>query len=174
VQTLVRLLEPYAPAFVDGSLAVEHASAPTDRVRELKRFRDDPECRVLVATPHTLGEGVSLHLTSTHQIHVDRTFNAGMYLQSLDRTHRLGLPQDANCSATFLISEYSDGRETIDGVVERRLAAKVLAMGQVLNDHDLQRLALPDADEQLATRDVLLDRDSRDDLRELFAHLHGA
>ena len=174
IQTLLRLLEPYGPAYVDGSLPVNDPAAPTDRRREIHRFREDPECNVLLATPHTLGEGVSLHQTSTHQIHIDRTFNAGLYLQSLDRTHRLGLPTDADCSATFLVSEYADGQETIDGVVERRLAAKVRAMSEILNDRDLQRLAFPDTEEHLTPNDVLLDRESYEDLRELFAHLHDA
>jgi len=60
---------PYAPAVVDGSVPVCDPRAGTDREREIARFRTDPNCTVLVATPHTLSEGVSLHHTTTHQIH---------------------------------------------------------------------------------------------------------
>jgi hypothetical protein len=38
-----------------------------------------------------MAEGVSPRHTCHDAIYVDRTFNAGQYLQSLDRIHRLGL-----------------------------------------------------------------------------------
>jgi len=171
VTQLRRLLEPYGPAFVDGSLAPTRASADTDRTRELARFRADPDCQVLIATPHTLGEGVSLHHTTTHQIHLDRTFNAGLFLQSLDRTHRLGLPADAHCSATFLVAERADGQATVDSVVAARLEAKVAAMGRALDDPGLARLALPSEDDRLRPTDVLLGAGGADDLAALFSHL---
>jgi hypothetical protein len=126
---------------------------------------------VLIATPHTLGEGVSLHHTTTHQIHLDRTFNAGLFLQSLDRTHRLGLPADAHCSATFLVAERADGQATVDSVVAARLEAKVAAMGRALDDPGLARLALPSEDDRLRPTDVLLGAGGADDLAALFSHL---
>ena len=91
---------------------------------------------MLVATPHTLSEGVSLHHTTTHQIHLDRTFNAGLLLQALDRTHRLGLPASAYCTATYLMSSLRDGGGTVDAVVAGRLDQKMATMAQVLNDPD--------------------------------------
>ena len=129
---------------------------------------------MLIATPHTLSEGVSLHHTTTHQIHLDRTFNAGMFLQSLDRTHRLGLPPEADCTATYLIAERSDGADTIDAIVASRLNTKIAAMGQVLNDPGLRDLALPSIDDRLGPEDVLLGTGGADDLAALFAHIAGA
>jgi len=125
IDQLRLLLSPYEPAVIDGGVPVDDPQASTDRKRELTRFRTDPNCTVLVATPHTLSEGVSLHHTTTHQIHLDRTFNAGMFLQSLDRTHRLGLPPEANCTATYLVAERGDRSDTVDMVVVSRLKLKI-------------------------------------------------
>lgn len=171
INRLRQLLAAYQPAVVDGSVPVNDPGAPTDRVREIDRFRNDPNCTVLVATPHTLSEGISLHHTTTHQIHLDRGYNAGMFLQSLDRTHRLGLPADAHCTTTYLVAERPDGSDTIDDVVAQRLDVKVSAMGDVLNDQALGALALPDLDEQLTIEDVALGPDGAADLEALFAHL---
>ena len=83
---------------------------------------------MLVATLTALSEGVSLHHTTTHQIHLDRTFNAGLLLQAIDRTQRLGLPRDANCTATYLMAARRDVSDTIDNIAHRRLDTKVLDM----------------------------------------------
>jgi len=171
IERLRVLLAPYEPAVVDGTVPVRDPRAATDREREIARFRTDPNCIVLVATPHTLSEGVSLHHTTTHQIHLDRTFNAGLLLQALDRTHRLGLPADAECTATYLMSCLRDGGDTIDSVVAGRLDQKMAAMAQALNDPTLRPLALPASDEFLSDDDVLLGPDWTDDLHALFAHL---
>lgn len=171
VERLRALLAPYQPAVVDGTVPVHDPRAATDRAREIARFRADQNCTVLVATPHTLSEGVSLHHATTHQIHLDRTFNAGLLLQALDRTHRLGLPADAQCTATYLMSSLRDGGDTIDAVVAGRLDQKMAAMARALNDPTLRPLALPASDELLSDDDVLLGPDRTDDLQALFAHL---
>jgi hypothetical protein len=168
VRNLERLLAPHQPAVVSGDVD------PDDRQREVDRFRDDPDCHVLIATPHTLSEGVSLHYTTTHQLHVDRTFNAGMFLQALDRTHRLGLPPQADCSATYLMAMRRDGADTIDQVVDQRLDAKVLDMARKLNDVQLATLAFPSVDDVITDVDLLMDPGQRGDLEALFAHLQAA
>ena len=163
VRRLADLLEPNQPAVVHGGVQ--------DRDAQISRFRNDPACTVLIATPHTLSEGISLHRTTTHQVHVDRTYNAGMFLQSLDRTHRLGLPADAHCTTTYLVAERPDGSGTVDQLVARRLETKVAAMGAVLNDPALNDLALPDDDDLLSPTAVALGPNGAADLASLFAHL---
>jgi hypothetical protein len=171
IARLERLLAPFNPACVHGGVPVSRPDAPTDRVREIDRFRHDPSCVVLIATPHTLGEGISLHTTTTHQIHIDRPFNAGMFLQSLDRTHRLGLPPTASCTATYYTAMRTDGSATIDDVVASRLDVKVQAMALVLDDPNLADLALPDLDDVLSADEILLGPGRAADLAALFAHL---
>jgi hypothetical protein len=104
-------------------------------------------------------------------VHLDRTFNAGMLLQSLDRTHRLGLPADADCTATYLMAERRDGSETIDDIVDRRLAAKIVDMAAKLNDRQLATLTFPALDETLTDTDLLLGAGQAGDLAVLFDHL---
>jgi SNF2 family DNA or RNA helicase len=81
---LKRLLEPYEPALIYGGTNID------ERKIELERFRHSPSCTVLLSNPQTLGEGVSLHKECHEAIYVDRSYNAGLYLQSLDRIHRRG------------------------------------------------------------------------------------
>ncbi len=96
-----------------------------------------------------------------------------MLLQSLDRTHRLGLPPNAHCTVTYLVAARRDGSDTIDDVAARRLDAKVLDMARKLNDRQLAVLALPAADDTLSDTDLLLGPSQGDDLAALFEHLRG-
>lgn len=131
--SLGSLLEDYSPAVVHGGTE--------DREEELRRFREDDECRVLLANPATLGEGVSLHHTCHDAVYVDRDFAAGRFLQSLDRIHRLGLAHDTRTRVTVLVTS-----ETIDELVEQRLGVKLDFMAGILIDPSVQ--ALGDLEEE--------------------------
>lgn len=157
VRELARLLEPFNPAVVTGALARDDPSAATDRVRQLRMFREDADSSVLIATPQTLGEGVSLHHACQSQVHVDRTFNAGLYLQSLDRTHRVGMPPGTSARVTLLVAA-----GTIDEAVDAALKRKLVDMDEKLRDPTLRRLAEPDiAGHGIGTAEIA----------ELIAHL---
>jgi SNF2 family DNA or RNA helicase len=144
LKALSRLLAKYQPATVHGGVISDEA-APADivtREREFERFRHDPSCSVLLANPAACGEGVSLHHWCHHAIYLDRTFNAGHFLQSQDRIHRLGLSPDVLTRFTVLISARS-----VDDSVDGRLREKVTAMSKLMDDPGLVRIALPAADE---------------------------
>lgn len=161
VNAIAGALEHHTPAVVMGSTPVDDPEAPTDRVRELDRFRHDSDCWVLVATPQTLGEGVSLHHWCIDQVHVDRGYAAGTWLQSIDRTHRLGLPDDVNPTCTVIIA-----RDTVDERVDQVLGDKVRAMSDALNDPSLR----PVADPMIVPEDpVAATLGDLDTLRELLA-----
>ena len=130
LNTLKAMLREFNPALVHGGVA------DADRVLELDRFRNDESCWVLLSNPATLGEGISLHHACHDAVYIDRDFAAGRYMQSLDRIHRLGLAPGVRTNITVLVTA-----ETIDEVVERRLAMKLRFMGAVLDDHDVQELA---------------------------------
>lgn len=133
---LERLLAPFGTAVVTGATPRSEPAAPTDRERELRRFREDPACTVLIATPQTLGEGISLHKVCQSQLHVDRTFNAGLFLQALDRTHRIGMPPSTPARAVVLSAV-----GTIDERIDSALRSKLTAMQATLRDPSLARLA---------------------------------
>ncbi|MFF3763097.1 DEAD/DEAH box helicase [Streptomyces sp. NPDC001922] len=126
--TLEQLFSPYQPAVV-------HGGTP-DREEQIRRFRYDPDCWVLLSNPATLGEGISLHHECHDAVYVDRDFMAGRFLQSLDRIHRLGLEPGTETRVTVLASE-----GTIDEVVALRLEEKLEFMGQILDDPSVQQLA---------------------------------
>lgn len=137
-----QVLKKFGPEVIYG--AVKVMEDPTDlrsRQYALKNFRENPDCKVLIANPATLGEGVSLHEVCHDAIYLERTFNAGEFLQSIDRIHRLGLPDEIETRITFL-----ESCGTIDEVVGKRIKTKVENMSQMLNDPGLTRMALPDED----------------------------
>lgn len=128
LRTLERLLENFGPVLIHGGTE--------DRDDRIRRFRHDPDAMVLLSNPATLGEGISLHTVCHDAVYVDRDFSAGRYLQSLDRIHRLGLDPETETNITCLISE-----NTIDEIVDARLASKVRFLGAVLDDPDVTSLA---------------------------------
>jgi SNF2 family DNA or RNA helicase len=162
---LERLLARFRPAVVYGGVpSADTVREPGIRTREgeLARFRTDSDCHILLANPAALGEGVSLHEDCHDAIYLDRTFNAGQYLQSLDRIHRLGLPPGTDTRVTFLQMKGS-----IDETVDERVATKAARLASMLNDTDLVAMALPDEEEYgEAIEDT-------DDLAALFEHLRG-
>ncbi|MER7705263.1 DEAD/DEAH box helicase [Kitasatospora sp. NPDC097605] len=126
--TLELMLKEFSPAVV-------HGGTP-DRDEQILRFREDPECAVLISNPATLGEGISLHQVCHDAVYVDRDFQAGRFLQSLDRIHRLGLPPDTETRITVLAC-----RNTLDETVAKRLELKLQFMGRILDDPAVQQLA---------------------------------
>jgi SNF2 family DNA or RNA helicase len=135
LKSLERLLARFEPAIVHGG--------SEDREDQLLRFRKDPACRVLLSNPATLGEGVSLHKICHDAVYLDRDFAAGRFLQSLDRIHRLGLQPGELTTITVLIAN-----NTLDEVVEQRLATKLRFMGAILDDPAV--LEVGDLDEEPA------------------------
>jgi hypothetical protein len=145
IRALAHELSAFNPAIVHGGVPPED-SAPSGaltREAELDRFRHDHSCTVLLANPAAAGEGVSLHHWCHHAIYLDRTFNAGHFLQSQDRIHRLGLDPTTETRFTLLISD-----DSVDAVVDERLREKVRNLGVLMDDPGLVRVALPESDEQ--------------------------
>ncbi|WP_052748386.1 DEAD/DEAH box helicase [Cellulomonas sp. FA1] len=161
---LEQQLAALQPALVYGAIPSADGSETGVRTREgeVERFRNDPACMVLLANPAAMSEGISLHRVCHDAIYVERTFNAGQYLQSLDRIHRLGLEQDDETRVTLLVS-----RGTIDERVGRRVEEKTRALAAMLADPGLAQMALPDDEDP----GLLLD-DARD-LVEVLDHLRS-
>ena len=159
---LERQLAAMNPAVVYGGVPSDDDAEPgvRTRERELDRFKNDPTCMVLLANPAALSEGVSLHHACNDAIYLDRTFNAGQYLQSLDRIHRLGLGDDVETRITLLVSE-----GTIDERIHRRLGDKIERLSQMLDDPRLVQMALPDDEDTYGFVDDQLD------IAEVLGHL---
>jgi SNF2 family DNA or RNA helicase len=153
------LLKPFNPALVYG------ATNLADRKMEIERFRNSSDCHVLLSNPQTLGEGISLHQVCHEAVYVDRSYNAGHYLQSIDRIHRLGLRHDQETNIHFLVSE-----RTIDERVQNRLKVKIERLGRLMDDSGLVAGTLPNQEEESELRYSGIDQI---DLQDLFKHLRS-
>jgi len=164
LETLSRMLRRCQPAMIHGGVPSDltQPTAPVTREAELARFRHEPQCMVLLANPAATGEGVSLHDVCHDAIYLERTFNAGQYLQSVDRIHRLGLAPDQETRITLLLTS-----GTVDEVVDRRVRDKAERLGTMLDDRDIITMSLPDEEDYGPAID------EEEDLVALFAHLRG-
>jgi SNF2 family DNA or RNA helicase len=127
---LARNLADFNPVVIYGDIPINEEKDPIDnREIRIKRFKIDPACRVLIANPGACGESISLHDVCHDAIYLDRTFNAGQYMQSLDRIHRVGL--DPKTKTNYYILQVEN---TIDETVDRRLDEKRARMLKILNE----------------------------------------
>lgn len=135
IQALMARLTDLNPEFIDGSVDAGDAEDQETREGKIRRFSIEKSCKVLVANPMAAAEGISLHTVCRHAIYLDRTFNAGQYLQSLDRIYRIGMP--AGWVPTWHILMHPG---TVDEVVHSRLQTKIDRMARVLDDPDLKAM----------------------------------
>lgn len=110
---LTSQLRAFNPAVVHGELSMD------ERNGAIRRFKQDKEAKVLIATPGTAKEGLTLTVAN-HAIFYDRSFSLDDYLQAQDRIHRIS--QEQPCYIWNLIC-----RDTVDEWVDSLLAAKRLA-----------------------------------------------
>jgi SNF2 family DNA or RNA helicase len=97
-----------------------------ERREAVRRFQEDPDCRLFVANPAAAGAGLTLH---SARIAVYESFSnqAAHFLQSLDRIHRRG--QERDVRYVMLLCE-----GTIDEVEFDRLKRKEAAAQDLLGD----------------------------------------
>lgn len=108
----------------DGNEDVEF-----NREQQIKDFKNSRDPSILLANPAACAESISLHKYCHDAIYLDRTFNCGQYLQSLDRIHRIGLRPDEHVTYHILLADL-----TIDETIDKRLLEKEELMKSILND----------------------------------------
>lgn len=136
VKLLERIFSTYLPVSIYGAVPATATVDEDNRESRIRKFHNDPSCRLMIANPQAGGEGISLHRVCHYAIYLDRNFNAAHYLQSLDRIHRLGLEKTVDTHIEILIA-----KDTIDEVLIKRLNLKTKQMGKVLDDPGLEKLA---------------------------------
>lgn len=141
VERIATLLADVGATFIHGGVDTGDSENPNTREGRINHFHDpDGKTMVLVANPAACSEGISLHRVCHHAIYVDRSFNAGHFLQSIDRIHRLGLSPEQETYVHILESVAPQAFGSIDYSVRRRMIAKLRDMNAILEDLDLQRL----------------------------------
>jgi len=87
-----------------------------DRNKSVQKFIDNPDCKILIATPQAAKEGLTLTIAN-HVIFYDRGFSLDDYLQAQDRIHRIS--QTKTCYVYNIMIE-----ESIDVWIDLLLKAK--------------------------------------------------
>lgn len=100
-----------------------------NREQQIRGFKESQNAAILIANPAACAESISLHKECHTAIYLDRTFNCGQYLQSLDRIHRIGLNNE-----TLVTYHILEAESTIDETISRRLAEKEENMLRILED----------------------------------------
>jgi SNF2 family DNA or RNA helicase len=167
VHQLRELMQELEPAVIDGSTGTGDEDDDSTRQGQIRRFKMDPNCRVMVANPAAASEGMSLHMTCHDAVYLDRSYNATHFLQSIDRIHRLGLPRGTLTQVHILQNRLPLDVGSIDLSVARRLGQKIRAMEQMLGDEDLHQLALDEETLGSGLEDSIDRRDILDLLAEI-------
>ena len=119
-----------ARSFPDLQPAEVHGRRPVaERNRDIRRFVEDPACRLLIATPGAAKEGLTLTVAD-YAVFLDRSFSLDDYLQAQDRIHRIS--QTRPCLIEVLLAA-----GTVDEWVDELLEAKHLAASLAQADMSL-------------------------------------
>lgn len=82
-------LKKYKPAYITGDTKSE------DRMNEVNRFQNDPNCKVIIGTIGAMGTGLTLTAAQT-VIFLDSPWNRALKDQCEDRAHRIGTTGTVN------------------------------------------------------------------------------
>lgn len=134
------------------------------REQIIDRFLNLSGAAVLVTNPASCSESISLHTTCHNAVYLDRTYDCALFLQSIDRIHRLGLPDNVQVKV-HIVQATRDGNPTVDHLVAAALARKEATMRALLEGANL---------EPVGQLDPLVDAEgSLEDLAELLRYFLG-
>ena len=157
------------PVYIHGGVHSGPEDNEATREGRIRRFHEDSNCSVLIANPAATGEGINLHTVCHNAIYLDRSYVSTHYLQSIDRIHRLGLPEDQETNIYIYGSRAPAEIGSVDMSVGRRLARKIRKLHELLNDTDLHEIA---CDEEHA--DTSIDYDvGIEDIVDLISELEN-
>jgi hypothetical protein len=109
----------------------------------IQRFLGNAGAAVLVTNPASCSESISFHSSCYNAIYLDRTYDCALFLQSIDRIHRLGLPPEARVTIHILLATFNGG-PTIDHLVDTSLLTKDARMRLLLEGANLGPISLAD------------------------------
>jgi len=124
VDWLKNELSEFGTCKVHGKIAIDI------RNKTIDKFMNNPEYKILVATPGSAKEGLTLTVAN-HVIFFDRSFSLDDYLQAQDRIHRIS--QNKTCYIYNLIMD-----ESIDEWIDVLLQSKEFAAQLVQGDISLE------------------------------------
>ena len=92
-----------------------------------------------------------MHKGCHSAIYLERDYNCSNFLQSKDRIHRVGLPEDQETNYYYFISENS-----VDEVINNRLRMKIERMEEIINDDIPLFSRIDNDDETDIIRDLII------------------
>ncbi len=110
---------------IHGKMAIERRNSSLDS------FIDDPEVKVLIASPGAAKEGLTLTVAN-NVIFYDRSFSLDDYLQAQDRIHRIS--QNKICNIYNLIMKDSID-EWVDILIDSKSLMAQLTQGDISIDY---------------------------------------
>ena len=184
-----QLLKDEDPILIHGDVNPEEdEDDPLNRVSLINKFKNDDNPRVLIATPPSLSEAVSLHINEkkervcSHAIYLDRNFNGAQFMQSMDRIHRIGMREEDDSS--FIIPWEESGEKTekefkrnqvyyhffianntIDEIIDDSLWQKYQNMNDALDDN------WPNTLDYDGNRVIISKNQANNDFNSLYEHL---
>lgn len=126
----------FTPIKITGEVPLDSDDQKYIRGREdlIREFKSG-EGKIMIATLGSIAESISLHHSCQRAIYLERGFNAGQYMQSLSRIHRIGSDRQKPVQFTFLQSIFSDRQtETIDHKIDVVLKNRIKEMYALLDD----------------------------------------
>jgi hypothetical protein len=141
---------------------------PATDTREaiIDRFLSTAGPAVLVTNPASTSESISLHSSCHNAVYLDRTYDCALFLQSIDRIHRLGLKPGQQVEVHIILAQRSNRSRTADHLVQQSLSTKEAQMRQLLEGADLLPLNEPESALESAEGNL-------DDLNNLLRFLLG-
>jgi hypothetical protein len=159
LRLLRTLLEDLNPLLVYGAVPpYEEDDDPEfeNRERNIREFKTRSDRSILIANPTACSESISLHTVCHNAVYLERTFNCGHFLQSMDRIHRVGMPSGVRPEYHIPLIPCA-----VENIVDRRLRSRQEILYRLLDD-DMPVLGFED-------ESLLLERE--DDLEVVFKEL---
>lgn len=113
-----------------------------DRPEQLRRFRENPECMVFVASLLAAGVGIDLTVASI-VIHYDRWWNPAKENQATDRVHRIG--QNRGVQVFKLVT-----KNTIEEHIHALIEKKKGLLEEVVGQDEVDQISYLNREELLA------------------------
>ena len=120
---LADILSPHGTTKIHGKLDM------LARNRAIDKFKQDPSCKVLIATPGAAKEGLTLTVANL-AIFYDRNFSLNDWLQAQDRIHRIS--QEHECEVIHLLAENTID-EWIDALLKFKNTCAMYAQGDAIS-----------------------------------------
>ena len=171
---LEKILKKYKPLVVTGEFPLEKRE---ERILEFKKWNPAKEKhgRVLIATLGSIAEAVSLHLYREKNgvgrtvcqdvIYLERSYNAGQWIQSLFRVYRIGSKKSKPITYYTLESTTTDNLGTIDHDIDSTLTIRKRRMEELLNDRmQLHKSSFGDEYDVGENKDLMYNFSGEDDL----------